>query len=216
MRDRNLLSYQQFNIQLEKYITSGLQEFGTGRNTFSQELSFEFRPGGLHPGPKIVYPKDFRLLRVLCIVQWYFPESLHFLTVVSLEEEEFSWLNFKQQVEIQIYLSSKENMEKYLYLTDRYSGNEIFGNILKNDLQDLSKKFRVSKEFYPRPRKKVFRRGPKDKGSRRVTSLGPIYEDDVRRDVFLALEDEEFQRKKRHRQSTINRILRIIANLSDL
>lgn len=214
MRDRNLLSYQQFNIQLERNITSGLQVFGTRRNTFSQELSFEFRPGKLHPGPKIKFPKDFRLLRTLSIVQWFFPENLHFLTKLALEEEDFSWLNFKQQIEINIYLSSKENMSKYLYFTDRYSGNEIFGNILKNDLQDLSKKFLVLQEYYPRPRRKVYRRGPKDKGSRRVTSLGPTYEDDVRRDVFIQLEEEKYQRKRIYRQSTINRILKIIAELS--
>jgi hypothetical protein len=127
----------------------------------------------------------------------------------------FSWLNFKQKVEIQIYLSSKENMKKYLYYTDRYSGNEIFGNLLKNDFLSLSKKFKISSEYYPRPKKKVFRRGPKDKGSRRVISQGPHFEEDVRRDVFIQLEEEKLIEKKKLLQNLINRVLKILSDLSD-
>lgn len=215
MRDRNQLSYQQFNIQLEKNILHGLQEYGTRRNSFSQELSFEFRPEKLHSSPRVILPRDFRSLRVLSIIFWYFPESLHYLTRLELEQMSFSWLNFKQKVEIQIYLSSKENMKKYLYYTDRYSGNEIFGNLLKNDFLSLSKKFKISSEYYPRPKKKVFRRGPKDKGSRRVISQGPHFEEDVRRDVFIQLEEEKLIEKKKLLQNLINRVLKILSDLSD-
>lgn len=212
MRDRNQLSYQQFNIQLVKEISLNLQKFGTRRNTFSHELSLEFRPDKLHSSPRISYPRNFRLLRCLCIVQWYFPENLHFLTLTDLEKESFSWLNLKQKMEISIYLNSRETMIKYLYLTDRYSGNQIFGNILKNDLQELSKKFKVTYESYPRPRRKVYRRGPKDKGSRRVHSCGPLFLEDIQRDVFLQLEEEKFQRKLILQQNLINSLLKFLEN----
>lgn len=215
MRDRNQLSYQQFNIQLEKNILQNFQEFGTRRNSFSQELSFEFRPGELHSDFVIKFPKNYRLLRSLCISFWYFPGNLHFLTKLRLEEQSFSFLNDKQKIELTILLSSKENMIKYLYLTRRYSGNEIFGNILGNDLKDLSKKFVVSRKFYPKPRKKIFRRGPKDKGSRRVISLGPHFEEDLRRDVWIQLENQILIEKRNYLHKVTNRIIKVLEN-SDL
>lgn len=215
MRDRNQLSYQQFNIQLEKAVLRSLFSVGTERNTFSHELSLEFRPGKLHSGPKISYPKNFRLLRSLSIILWYFPENLHYLTFLSLENETFEWLNEKQKMEISILLSSKENMQKFLFLTERYSGNEIFGNILGNDLKELSKKFKVKRESYPRPKRKIFRRGPKDKGSRRVTSLGPDYQKDVQRDVFLQIEEEKLIRRRKLLQNKIRYILKFLEEFKE-
>jgi hypothetical protein len=107
-------------------------------------------------------------------------------------------------------LNSKEDMITFLYLTQRYSGNEIFGNLLGNDFRELSRKFKVFWKKYPRPIRKVWRREPKDKGSRRVNSLGPSFEDDLRRDVFLQLEEEKLIRKKILLQTTINRLLSIL------
>jgi hypothetical protein len=130
-----------------------------------------------------------------------------------LEEQSFSFLNDKQKIELTILLSSKENMIKYLYLTRRYSGNEIFGNILGNDLKDLSKKFVVSRKFYPKPRKKIFRRGPKDKGSRRVISLGPHFEEDLRRDVWIQLENQILIEKRNYLHKVTNRIIKVLENL---
>lgn len=207
MRDRNQLSYQQFNIQLEKNILQSFQRFGTRRNSFSQELSLEFRPGELHSEFLVVFPRNYRLLRSLCISFWYFPENLHFLTRLRLEDQSFSFLNEKQRIEISILLSSKENMLKYLYLTERYSGNEIFGNILGNDLHELSKKFVVTRKFYPKPRKKIFRRGPKDKGSRRVISLGPHFEEDLRSDVWIQQENQIIEKKKIYLHKVTTRII---------
>lgn len=210
MRDRNQLTYQQFNIQLERVITSRLQEFGTRRNYFSQELSFEFRPSVLHEEPRVLVPRNFRLLQILCIIHWYLPESLQFLVHLELEGESFSWLNRNQQKILHLMLNSKRDMISFLYLTQRFTGNEIFGNLLGNDFRELSRKFKVTWKKYPRPIRKVWRRGPKDKGSRRVNSLGSSFEDDLRRDVFLKLEEEELTRKKILLQSTINRLLSIL------
>lgn len=205
MRDRNL-SFKQFHIQLEKTVFRNLNEFETGRISFSQELSLEFRPSKLHSEVLIRYPKDFRLLRVLCIVQWYFSESFHFLAYLSLTEREFTWLTEKQRIELSILLFSKSNMEKYLFLTERYSGSEIFGNILKNDLKDLLKRIKISRKFYPRPRKKVWRRGPKDKGSRRVNSSASIIQREISSDCFILKEEEKYQRKRQLLHATSLRI----------
>jgi hypothetical protein len=157
----------------------------------------------------MIFPRNYRLLRILCIVLWYFPENNHFLARLQLEEQSFSWLSLKQRIEINLLLDSKETMINYLYLTERYSGNEIFGNFLGNDLKDLSKSLKFYQKNYPKPRRKIFRRGPKDKGSRRVFSTGPRFEDDVRRDYHLQLENEKFQRKKYY-------FFKLIEQLKDL
>lgn len=214
MRDRNL-PYNQFHIQLERTILRNFKNFETRRITFSQELSFEFRPYTLHRELQVTLPKDFRLLRVLAITQWYLPENFHFLVYIKLKEQSFSWLTEKQRIELELYLDSKESMVKYLYLTKRYTGNEIFGNILGNDLRDLSRKLKVFRIKYPEPAEKVYRRGPKDKGSRRVNSSSSIIQEEIQRDVFILLEEEKRVKKKIQTQSTINLILKILRN-SDL
>jgi hypothetical protein len=212
MRDRNSLSYQQFNIQLEEKVLKSLKELGTKRNSFSQEQSFEFRPDTLHEELKVFYPRNFRLLRTLSIINWYLPESISFLTKLQLEEDNFHFLNEKQRIELSILISSKENMEKYLYLTERYSGNEIFGNILGNDLKELSKKYKISRIRNPFPRRKVYRRGPKDYGSRRVISQGPLFYKDLYSDLNLLKEEEMYQRKEKLIHKTISRILIVLEN----
>lgn len=212
MRDRNLLSYQQFNIQLKERILQSFEILGTRRNSFSQEQSFEFRPDSLLEEKLVSFPRNFRLLRSLCIIFWYFPENLHFLVRIRLEEENFHFLNDKQRIELSILLSSEENMKKYLYLSDRFTGNEIFGNFLGNDLRELSLKFKVSNKKNPFPRKRIYRRGPKDYGSRRVVSLGPNFEKDLRSDIFLQQKEELFQRKENLIHKTISQLLIYLEN----
>jgi hypothetical protein len=214
MRDRNL-PYKQFNIQLEKNILQNFKKFETRRITFSQELSFEFRPYTNHREVKISFPKEYRLLRVLSIIQWYLPENLHFLVYIQLKEQDFSWLSEKQRIEINLFLESKEDMVKYLYLTERYTGNEIFGNILGNDLKDLIKRTKIFLVKYPIPTEKVYRRGPKDKGSRRVNSSASIIQEEISKDIFLQIEELKRVKRKLRLQSTINLILKILRN-SDL
>lgn len=196
MRDRNL-SFDQFHIQLEKNISLILRQSENRRISFSQELSLEFRPSDLHSEPVVFYPRDFRLLRALSISFWYFPQNLHFLVKISLEQESFSWLTSKQQLELSLLLSSKENMEKYLFLSERFTGNEIFGNILGNDLKELTCKMKVLWKYYPRPRRKIRRRGPKDKGSRRVNSTSSQIAEEIRKDIWIQTEEEKRQRKRK-------------------
>lgn len=214
MRDRNL-PYNQFHIQLENTILRNFKKFETRRITFSQELSFEFRPCTNHRDFVINFPRDYRLLRVLSIIQWYLPENLHFLVYIQLKELSLSWLTEKQKMEVTIYLDSQDNCERYLYLTERYTGNEIFGNILGNDLKDLMKRLKITRRYYPKPSEKVYRRGPKDQGSRRVNSSSSIIQEEIRKDCFILLEEEKRVKKKFLLQSNINKILKILRD-SDL
>lgn len=160
MRDKNL-SYQQFNIQLEKnleiLVNQGFQKLLTERVIITPTLlsDFYFR-----------YPRDYRTLRSLCIVQWFFPENLHYHIYLDLCEMSFSHLSRKQILELKILLLSKEKMITYLYETKRYTGNEIFGNILKKDILELSKilKIKRTNRKIVRPQR---RRGYNDHGSMR-------------------------------------------------
>jgi hypothetical protein len=90
---------------------------------------------------------------------------------LDLEESSFSWLNKEQKVQLSILISSKENMEKFLFETNSCTGSEIFGNYLNNDLKDLMKLLNSSREIkvfdLPSVVKPIRRRGYKDKGSRR-------------------------------------------------
>jgi hypothetical protein len=201
MRDKNL-NQKQFNIQLERKIHQG--------NQFDEK--FLTRPVFVTPTRpidpeevRIYYPRNFRLIRCLCIVFWYFPENLHWRILLDLKDFSFSHFNKKQRIEIQILLSSKENMEKYLFRTERYSGAEIFGNILGNDLQELNKELRFQRLRPGPPRRTIRRRGYKDKGSRRPDHQWLPREDFSLREKQLSLEKDRYLTIK-----IIKRILEIL------
>lgn len=203
MRDRNL-TLNQFNIQLTKAL----------HQSFLLDDKFLTRPVFVTPTRlsdcnqvRIVYPKEFRLLRILCISQWYFPEELHWRVFLDLKDFSFSWLNEKQKLELNVYLSSKENMEKYLFLTERYTAGEIFGNILRNDMRDLEKELKFYSVKLPRPRKAIRRRGYKDKGSRR-----PDHQWLPRFDLELTRIQNDKEKKTNLLQKTIHSLLLILEN----
>jgi hypothetical protein len=163
MRVKNLSS-KQFNIQLEKTVN---REFHLGdwfsRNHVSDTPTC---PEELEDWI-IVYPKDFRLIRSLAILQWYLPDIWHWRIFLDLKEKTFSQLNQKQRIEIQLLLESKEIMEIYLFETKRYTGSEIFGNILGNDLKDLLKFLKLRRNLKSKPKRVQRHRGYRDHGSRR-------------------------------------------------
>jgi hypothetical protein len=163
MRDKNL-TLQKFIIQLEKQITSGISR--SDRLLRIHVLNSPTRQNDFWES-EIIFPRNFRLLRTLAIVQWYLPEELHWKFLIDMKSLSYSWLNDKQWLELAIYLSSKTNCEKYLYHTKRYSGSELFGNILGNDLEDLLENLRIRKGYHQKPKRKVRRRGYQDHGSRR-------------------------------------------------
>lgn len=158
MRDKNL-TFSQFNIQLERNIreSNGFRKF-LAIHVLDTPILLE--------NLTIRLPKDFRRLRALAIVLWFFPDSLKWNILLKMSFTKFSWLNQKQQIEISVLLSSKENMLKYLFLTKRYTSFEIFGNFLGNDIRDLL----ISLKFIPKVSsvKRTSRRGGyQDHGSRR-------------------------------------------------
>lgn len=215
MRDRNHLDLLQFNIQLTKtFLRSSLnQELKRQEEYFSHKSSL-WRSDTKTPNSefRVVLPKDFRLLRSLAISLWYFPQNLQTLYRLELERQTFSWLNQKQRIELFLLLESKEVCENYLYLTNRYTSFEIFGNFLGNDLRDLTKKLKIIFVVQRKAKKKVFRRGPKDKGTRRSDSSVSIIEKEIQRDVWINELNKKIEKKNQLLLQTKTRILQEIEN----
>lgn len=201
MRDKNL-TYQKLNIQLKKLVNSlevpaihrFLREAVVVTPTLLEDFNFN-------------YPRNFRLLRTLCIIQWYFPEEFHFRIWLDLTDMSFSHLNEKQILELRILLSSKENMLKYLCKTNRYDSNEFFGNIVGNDYKELRKVLRISRKVF-KIKKTQRRRGYNDHSSRKPSEKWLPDSD---------LSFTEYQLKKERKlflqQSTLNRILKILRDI---
>jgi hypothetical protein len=196
MRDKNL-TYSQFNIQLTKQLKGKLDFHWFLRKpvivtpTLLENYYFN-------------YPLDYRLLRTLSIVQWYFSEFYHYRIFLDLKEKSYSHLNEKQIIEINILLSSKDNCLKYLYETERYTGNEIFGNILMNDLKDLKRSLKIKRKSVKviKPQR---RRGYNDHGSKRPDEKWlPKFD--------FTFTEQQLQKEKKlfQRQQIINRILLIL------
>lgn len=217
MRDRNHLDLLQFNIQLTKTVLRSklYQDIEKQEEYFSHKSSL-WRSDTKTPNSefRVVLPKDFRLLRALSISLWYFPQNIQTLYRLQLENQTFSWLNEKQKLELSILLSSKENSQKYLYLTQRYTSFEIFGNFLGNDLNDLKRRIKVIFVFQRKAKKKVFRRGPKDKGTRRSDSSVSVIEKEIQRDVWINEKNIIIEKKNLLLQQTLHRILQILENYS--
>lgn len=215
MRDRNL-NLQQFNIQLTRAVQrqKGFKEKTLLCEKYFSQKCCLWRSDPETPNSvfQVFMPKDFRLLRSLAISHWFMPENLYWLYHIELEEQTFSQLNRKQQIELKILLSSRSNCVKYLFMTQRYSANEIFGNLVGNDLNDLSRVLKLKLKKQAKARKKVFRRGPTDQGTRRSDSSSKIIETECLKDVWLSEIEQKRCKSDNHLQQSILRILVFIEN----
>jgi len=158
MRDRNR-NYIQFYKQLEKVVVK--------KTTLSRLLRTTVSDNPTFPSDQlqIVYPRKFSELQGLALVFHYLPESLYWEIKLGLEDLNLNHLNRKQILELRIMFSSKDNMVKYLYLTQRYTSNEIFGNLVKNGVNSI-KNLKII-ERSTKVVKPVRKRGYTDKGSLR-------------------------------------------------
>lgn len=204
MRDKSL-TLKQFHIQLEKVVRRKfptddwfLRNHVSDSPTLSSELE-DYR---------IFYPRNFRLLRSLAILQWYFPEALHWRILLDLKDLTLSQFNEKQKIEISLLLEEREICERYLYESKRFTSEELFGNILGNDLEDLKGVLRISKKRKTKPKRKVRRRGYRDHGSKRPDHKWLPSFDESLTEMQL-LKEKIFLRRTRTVQILIN-ILRTL------
>jgi hypothetical protein len=192
MRDKNL-SLQKFNIQLWRTISSSLEDDKVLRTAVSDSPKWlsdsDFR---------VILPKDFNSLRSLAIIHWFIPNDYLFWEFhLSLQEENsVSQLNEKQKLELEILNSSKEICEFYLYETERYSGREIFGNILGNELKESLRKLKIKKNIHRKPKRKIRHRGYRDKGSLRPDHLWIERYDSSFNEYQIKLEKKRYLHQK--------------------
>lgn len=202
MRDKNqstkLLS---FKSELERRARSQLSESSL-RTAVSDTPTAQF----LNQEQVLVnYPRDFASLRSLAVVHWYLPEFLFWRIHLDLLGLSLSQFTNKQFLELQILLSSKENMVFYLFETKRYSSFEIFGNILGNQLQVSLKKLGI-KERIPGPvARKERHRGYRDKGS-----LRPSHRWLESNDWTLTEKQNDLEERKQIRQLMALRLTKIV------
>jgi hypothetical protein len=186
MRDRNLPSPEQFNIQLEKTVLRSLttdDRFSrtpvSDSPTLLDDREFAFS-----------YSRSFRELRSLCIVQWYLPEMYHWRIWSDLDEMNFNWLNWKQEVILRILLTSKETCLVYLYSSQSFSSEELFGNILRTDIKDTLRSLKIRRKGY-KLIPLVYRRGYRDKGARK-----PDHKWLPREDAIFTIEQNDLEKKR--------------------
>lgn len=201
MRDKNL-NFIKFNIQFEKELRRNLNDFSTkffANNVLDSPTFLE--------NFDIIYPRNFRMIRCLCIFQWYFPEILHWRILLDLKEMKFAHLNEKQRIEIQLLLNSKETMITYLYETKRYSSFEIFGNILRNDCKELF--LSLNLKIRSRKVRKIQRkRGYQDHGSRKPAEKWlETY------DFSFTERMNEIEARRYHLNKLTNRLIKILEKI---
>lgn len=202
MRDKNLDLFN-FEREVDKFVSrkltiskslrTAVAISPTRTDTTLQEL-------------KLNYPTKFQEIRGLIIVHYYLPEELRWKIWLDMTDRSFSEFNKKQRVELKVLLNSKESCLSYLYFSQRFTANDLFGNMIKVGLDSLSKiepKWKSTKV-----RKKVYRRGYDDQGSLR--SLDKWLPDS---DYLLTTLQNKKEKENYLLDKTIQRILVILREL---
>lgn len=137
------------------------------------------RPYKLHPGSiakgnfYIRVPRNFRFQRSLAICLWYCPDWLKFELILHFQlTQRYYSLDFENKglehsLELLLLSSTKDNMLKYCQMEEFFSKRELFGSILRDDLDRALKELKIEEIRYRNPKPTVRRKGYKDKGSRR-------------------------------------------------
>jgi len=202
MRDKNQ-NYIQFYKQFRKVVCRKTKLSRLLRTTVTVSPTFP------SDQLKIVYPRKFREIRGLVIVHYFFPESLMWEVKMGLEVLNLNHLNKKQILEIRIMLSSERNMIKYLFLTNRYTSHEIFGNIVKDSYQAAEnlKAFPVNTKV----KRPVRKRGYSDKGSLRPRERWlPTH------DFSLTAKQNEIEEKRTKLDKVSYRLINYLENWTNL
>lgn len=156
------LSLIDLDIQLNREIERTFQKVLQSRQNPDLDKS--------HPGSllnyELKYPSKFRLIRALAIASWFLSnEELRWRLILDLGvDTKFFWTEEDKFLQIYLILSSKENCIKFL--RNNINPRELFGTILRDDLQSALLSIRIKKKNL-HVKKKVRRKGYQDHGSRR-------------------------------------------------
>jgi hypothetical protein len=160
MRDMNL-TYLIFKNQFRQQLNRKLSKCGTENIEILRDAVID-NPTFLRDF-EIVLPRKFHQIRGLCLIWDSLPEILRFEIYLQLEER-ISSFEFKKQLELKS-LIEPEIREKFLYLTERYSSHQIFGNLIFDAIESL--KFVKIKRKSTKVKKPQRKRGYDDKGTLR-------------------------------------------------
>lgn len=157
MRDKNQ-NYIQFSDQIASFLKKKTQTIEILRRAVIDTPTF------LEDYEIIVRNNKLISLRGLAVLSYYVPEILGWKIREVLEKKLYK-LNSKDQLRLSSLLINKESMLVFLYETQEFSSNEIFGNLLREGLLEL-KRLKIYRPTYKikRPQRK---RGYDDKGSLR-------------------------------------------------
>jgi len=207
MRDKNP-SFKQFYIQLEKTCLKCLESKNFVKFFASAVLDTPTLLT-LMPIAKVRYPRTYREIRALCILHWWMPEEVFWQLHLDLLEKSFEHFNRKQQLEISLLLESKEICSTYLYESQRFTGGQLFGNYLGNDVLELEKSLKWTWAHQRSAKSKVRRRGYQDKGSRRPETKWRPTSD------WSLTETQNVKERNRYLYTkTAHRLFKILKNIS--
>lgn len=160
MRDKNL-NPEQFNIQLERILKRKLQSLVLTEAVFvNPNLQLEISIGPL--------PKKLLDLKALLIVSYFCKDrALGFFLREEIREKRIRQFSLQDKLSLEILLlGKKELICNYLFLSQEWTTRTFFGNILPRGIE-LFNNLRIVRRKLRKPTKPVWRRGYKDKGSRR-------------------------------------------------
>jgi len=198
MRDKNLNSIFNFEKSMKNFIERKLTTIEILRTavidspTFLTDFYLEF-------------PRKLFQIRGLCIIVHYLPDILRYRIILDLEERIYKF-SLREQLELKILLSSKENMLKFLFLTQRYSSHEIFGNIVNDGIISLSM-IRIRRKNL-KIVKPIRKRGYDDKGSLRSFDRWlPSF------DISFIEKQNQIEKEKYLHQKSLDRIINFLEKI---
>lgn len=148
------------------------------KNSIRRWESYQNSPlGKLHPPSlnstwKLLLPKRFRELRALAIASWFLPEWLSWEIRIQLYDFIYS-LDFQTgglEQSSALRLLVRDQRIMISYLKNFINLRELFGQILKGDLDSALRTLSLKEEGGP-VRRKIRRKGYRDKGTWRPPHL---------------------------------------------
>lgn len=159
MRDTNLTT-EQLSVQLERSLRKNLQELVLTEAVFvNPNLEYEVTVNPL--------PRKLNELKALVLASYYSPDSAFGFFLREKVEERISHYDLGSQLQLEILLSGRrEILLNYLILNESLTERAFFGNWVPLAIQTFNR-LKLKRRKLRKPVEPVYRRGYKDKGSRR-------------------------------------------------
>lgn len=199
MRDKNLTP-EQLEVQLGRNFSRKLENLVLTEAVFvNPNLQYKISLGPL--------PTKLRKLEALILASYFATdEALGFYLREEIREK-ITQFDLYDRLRLEILLScQKSGLIKYLYLDESITERTLFGNIVPAGVEAFNN-LKFSRRKLRKPEKPVYRRGYKDKGSRRPESSWLPSEDFT----FTEFQNEK-ERIEDLYKSYLDQVLEILKN----